>query len=146
MRRLVPILALGVLVAAVGVAWFLPTRHTRQPTEVAMLAPAAERQSVAAAGIAPATPLLAAEPPSPQLAVPETAAQPSPEAVPSRAQAPSNPTAETLASAASEAIDSASTSPAAAAPAPLAEPEMVSLPGGTFAMGSNLDRSEAPIH
>jgi formylglycine-generating enzyme required for sulfatase activity len=153
MRRLVPILALGVVVAALCVAWFLPTRHTRQPTEVAMLAPEAERQSAAAAGIAPtpapAPRLLAAEPPSAQLAVPETAAQPSPEAVPqapSTAQAPSSPTAETLASAASEAMDSASTSPAAAAPEPLAEPEMVSLPGGTFAMGSNLDRSEGPIH
>ena len=82
MRRLVPILALGVVVAALCVAWFLPTRHTRQPTEVAMLAPAAERQSVAAAGIAPtpapALPLLAAESPSPQLAVPEAAVQPSP--------------------------------------------------------------------
>ncbi|MGH7123389.1 MAG: SUMF1/EgtB/PvdO family nonheme iron enzyme [Stellaceae bacterium] len=51
----------------------------------------------------------------------------------------------------------ASTQPAAtsiaAAPAPLAtaarrpgEPEMVSLPGGTFSMGSNEDPTEKPIH
>jgi formylglycine-generating enzyme required for sulfatase activity len=162
MRRLVPILAfgaaVGVIVAVVGVAWFLPMRPTPEPTEVAIQAsaPVAEQQSVAAAEIAPtpapALRLLAAEPTSPQLAVPEAAAQPSPEAVPSApqapstAQAPSNPTAEALASAASEAIDAASTSPAAPPPEPLAEPEMVSLPGGAFVMGSNLDRSEAPIH
>ncbi len=44
----------------------------------------------------------------------------------------------------------ATTATAAMAPQPLApslrEPEMVSLPGGSFAMGSNDDMSEKPIH
>jgi formylglycine-generating enzyme required for sulfatase activity len=158
-RRLVPMLALGAAVVAVGVAWLLPARSARQPAEVAVQVsePAAEQQQVAVAGIArslaPAQRLLAAEPPSPQLAVLEAAAPPSPEAVPSAPQAPpseqapSNPTAKALASAASAAIDAASTTPQAAPPPePLTEPEMVSLPGDTFAMGSNLDPSEAPIH
>lgn len=37
------------------------------------------------------------------------------------------------------------TSPPAAAP-PLREPEMIPLPGGSFAMGSNEDASERPVH
>jgi formylglycine-generating enzyme required for sulfatase activity len=89
--------------------------------------------------------LLAAAPPSAQVAVSETAAPPSPEAVPSTPEAKSTPAAQTLASAASASIDAASTSQAAP-PEPAAELEMVSLPGGKFAMGSNLDPSEAPIH
>jgi formylglycine-generating enzyme required for sulfatase activity len=168
MRRLVPILQFGVIVAAVSVSWFLLTRSTPRPIEIAMQTPAAEPQSVAVAAIAPtpapANRLLAAEPLSPQPAVLETVASPSSEAAPptppapsteqapsaeqapSTEQAPSNPNPKALTEAASAATDAAPTSQAAAPPEPLAEPEMVSLPGGTFAMGSNLDSSEAPIH
>jgi formylglycine-generating enzyme required for sulfatase activity len=183
MRRLVPMLGLGVVVAAVGAAWFFPARSTRQPTEVATQAsaPAAEQASAAAAGIAmtPASArrllavespgpsrlaLLAASAPSAPQAAPSAPRVPSVEQVPSAEQAPpaeqapsappapsteqapSNPSAKALASAASAAIDAASMSHAAPTPEPVAQPEMVSLPGGTFAMGSNLDPSEAPIH
>jgi formylglycine-generating enzyme required for sulfatase activity len=172
MRRLVPMLGLGAVVAAVGVAWFFPARSTRQPTEVAMQAsaPAAEQRSVAAAGTPALTHrLLVAEPLGPQLALLQASAPPPPQATPSAPppsteqaasapqppsieqlasteQAPSNPSAKALASAASAAIDAASMSHAAPAPEPIAQPEMVSLPGGTFSMGSNLDPSEAPIH
>ena len=161
MRRLVPILALGLVIAAVGLARHLPTWSMR-PTEVAVQA-AAEQQSVAVRTPGPAQRLLAAESPSKQLAVLETAAPPSPtatpspevvpapEAVPSATQAPpteqapSNLSPKALA-AVSAAINAASTSQPAPPPEPLAEPEMISLPGDTFAMGSNLDPSEAPIH
>lgn len=177
MRWLVPILGLGVVVAAVGGAWLLPARSTRQPTEVAMQAPAPEEQSVAVAGIAtppaPAHRLLPAEPPSPQPIVREATAPPSSEAAPpatsmqqtpsvpqagsvgqapsapqaaSSEQAPSNSSAKALASQASAALDATSMSHAAPPPEPIAEPEMVSLPGDTFAMGSKLDPTEAPVH
>ena len=70
MRRLVPILALGLVVAAVGAARSLLTWSTRQPTEIAMQAKVswAEQQSIAVAGMAasdaPAPRPLAEEPPS----------------------------------------------------------------------------------
>jgi len=178
LRRLVPMLALGIVVAAVGVARHVPTWSTR-PTDVAIEA-VAEQQSVAVRTPAPpAERLMAAEPAGPQLAVlkttapasPEPAASepaaseavtsevvtspdavPSSEAVPlalqasSTEQVPANPSAKVVAAAASAAINAASTPQAARSPEPVLEPEMVSLPGDTFAMGSNLDPSEAPIH
>jgi formylglycine-generating enzyme required for sulfatase activity len=66
--------------------------------------------------------------------------------VPSPPPAATIPAAQELASAASATIDAASTSQAASPPEPVAEPEMISLQGGKFAMGSNLDPSEAPVH
>ena len=50
MRRLVPILALGLVVAAVGVARLLLTWSARQPTEVAMQASGAGRAAVGCCG------------------------------------------------------------------------------------------------
>ena len=159
MRRLVPILELGAVVAAIGVSWFLITRSARQPTEVVMQASAAEQQLVAVAGIAlppePAQPPLAVEErASPQLV--EPVSPPEPEAGPSSPQvatteqvpeqAPSTPTVQALASPVPGAIDVAFSPQAAPRPEPVAEPEMVSLPGDTFAMGSNFDPTEAPIH
>src|SRR3954454_20918751 len=60
-RRLVPILALGMVVAAVGAARSLLTWPTRQPTEIAIQAqaPWAEQQSLAVVGGAEAPRLLA---------------------------------------------------------------------------------------
>jgi formylglycine-generating enzyme required for sulfatase activity len=169
-RGLAPILALSVVVA--GAAWFM---FTRRPIEVAMQSrtasaeqlPAAEQSAHAAAETGSSTAqtrsLLAAAPSSSQVvpeqvvvseqvAVPEqvvlpaVAAPPSSEAVPSMPRAISAPSAKELASAASAAIGAPSTSEAAPSPEPVAEPEMLSLPGGKFTMGSNLDPSEAPIH
>jgi hypothetical protein len=157
MRRLAPILALGIVIAAVGLARHLPMWSTRRPTEIAVQA-AAEQQSIAVRTPGAAQQLLAAEPPSPQLAVLETAAPPSPTAVPSpdalpsapqassTDQAPSIPSAKALTAVPSAAFNVDSMVPTASPPEPVAEPEMVSLPGDTFAMGSNFDPSEAPIH
>jgi formylglycine-generating enzyme required for sulfatase activity len=158
MRRLVPILALCMVVAAVGAARSLLAWSTRQPTEIVMQSQlsSAEQQPVAVAGIAAAeasAPLQpAAEPPGPQLAVLEPAAPPSPEAASSAPQAPSmdqatsNPSARAFAPAAPAAINDTAMSQSTSPPEPLAAPEMVSLPGGTLTMGSNFDPSEAPIH
>jgi formylglycine-generating enzyme required for sulfatase activity len=82
---------------------------------------------------------------------PSTEQVPSTEQASSTEQAPSNPDTKTpdtktVASVSPAVVDAASTSQAAAAPEPLAEPEMVSLSGGTFAMGSNIAPSEAPTH
>ncbi len=158
MRRLVPILALGLVVAAVGAARSLLTWSTRQPTEIAMQAKVswAEQQSIAVAGMAasdaPSPRPLAEEPPTPQPAVLEPAAAPSPEAVPSAPEAASieqgiaGPSARAVASTAAAANDDASTAQSTPPAEPLAAPEMVSLPGGSLTMGSNLDPSEAPVH
>ncbi|MGA2129911.1 MAG: SUMF1/EgtB/PvdO family nonheme iron enzyme [Xanthobacteraceae bacterium] len=123
--RPAPILALAVVGAVVaGTAgwWFL----TRQPAPVAIRAPAAKAADAptatkTASVAAPAIQPLAATRPASEIAVPVTTAQ-------------AMPAAEATASA------------AAPPPEPTAEPDMVSLPGGTFAMGSNLDPSEMPIH
>jgi len=153
MRRLVPILALGIVVGAVGAARSLLTWPTRPPTEIAMQqsAFAAEPQSVGVAGTAgtemSAPRVMAAEPPSPQLAGLEPVTPPSSEAAPSAPEVPSNPSVRALAFAAPAAINDASRSQSAPPPpGPIAEPEMVSIPGGTLVMGSNLDPSEAPVH
>ena len=162
MRRLVPILALGVVIAAVGVVRQLPTRFTRLSSEGAAQA-AVEQQSVAVRIPASVQRPLIVEAPSPQLAVLEPVASPSPSAVTSveeapvpeagpstlpaswTEQAPTMPSAKALASAASAAINAA-IAPQVASPEPPLEPEMVSLPGDTFTMGSNFDPTEAPIH
>jgi formylglycine-generating enzyme required for sulfatase activity len=153
-RWLAPVLAMSVVVA--GAAWF---SRARQPTAVAMQAPAlpVEEPAAAAETAAPTRRLLAEAPPSSQAAVPDTAAPPPPEAVPETPPAMSSPSAKELASAATSSIiaqgmsapattDAAPTSQAAPPPETVAEPEMVSLPGGTFSMGSSLDPSEGPIH
>jgi formylglycine-generating enzyme required for sulfatase activity len=88
--------------------------------------------------------LLAVAPPRSQVAIPETAS--SPEPVLSTSPTIPIPSAKEPASAAPVTIGAASTPEVAPLPEPTAEPEMVSLPGGKFAMGSNLDPSEAPIH
>jgi formylglycine-generating enzyme required for sulfatase activity len=111
---------------------------------------------------APAVPAPAAPP-----AVPANAVQPSPTPTPTPAPAPSATaparTAETAGAAAAvikpqsgrEAApekpspaarleSTASVAPAASPAAP--EPDMIPLPGGSFAMGSNDDYSERPIH
>jgi formylglycine-generating enzyme required for sulfatase activity len=161
-RRLVPILALGIVIAAVGVVRQLPARFMRLSGEGAAQA-AVEQQSVAIRIPAPAPRPAPPDSPSPQLAVLEPVASPSPAAVTSAEEAPvpeaspsalptswteqtpTTPSAKALASAASAAINAAIASQAAP-PEPALEPEMVSLPGDTFTMGSNFDPTEAPIH
>jgi formylglycine-generating enzyme required for sulfatase activity len=82
-----------------------------------------------------------------------------PEPTSNTAQSPRRPdsaTPQTTPSSASVAAPSPAAAPPAReaavgpvqtpSPPPIGEPEMVSLPGGTFAMGSNDDISEKPIH
>jgi formylglycine-generating enzyme required for sulfatase activity len=68
-------------------------------------------------------------------------------AAPSPAVAPPAPAAASPAPAVAPPAREAAVGPVQPpSPPPLGEPEMVSLPGGTFAMGSNDDISEKPIH
>src|SRR5579883_3477316 len=76
-----------------------------------------------------------------------------PEAAPNIAPAPAAPVPAPATSAPPAAADSAAPprqaaieAPPPAVAAPLREPEMVSLPGGSFTMGSNEDPSEKPVH
>lgn len=134
MRRPAVILALSVLVIAVigGASWYF---WMRQPMQVAIQVP------------------LRAPPEPPQEtpqstpvavpATPQVVPQPAPVAVPTAPQvasqsapvpAPATPQVAVIAP------------PQPPRPEPVREPDMVSLPGGTFAMGSIDDPSEGPIH
>jgi formylglycine-generating enzyme required for sulfatase activity/class 3 adenylate cyclase len=77
------------------------------------------------------------------IAAPEPATRPA--AAPStQAPAATTPPAQSAPAAATPTPEPAAQAPPAAPPA--IEPEMVSLPGGTFAMGSNEDVTEKPVH
>jgi formylglycine-generating enzyme required for sulfatase activity len=121
--------AVGVIaiVGGAGLYWLMQQAIVPTPT----LSPAEPRN-------APPSPAQPAGPVAPPAAAP---ARPPTETlnVPPPAPAPARPPTETLGVA----------PPPPPVPAPitaLAIPEMIALPGGTFAMGSNDDPSERPIH
>ena len=125
------LLGLAILVIAGGTAWYM----LGQPRKLADQA-SAPASSPAEAPKAPAT-VTRQSPPSPTVA--PTQQQAAPQAAPSPAPKDATPSPQT-ASPAAPVIPP--TQPASAAP----EPEMVSLRGGSFAMGSNDDISERPVH
>jgi formylglycine-generating enzyme required for sulfatase activity/class 3 adenylate cyclase len=129
-------LSLALLVIAGGVLWYLIVRPRSQlayqtSTPASSKAelpkpPPSAPSSTKQEGLSP--------PPSPPVEAPIKQAAPQAQPVPSAA-----PMAQQAAS---------PTQPASATPqpAPVREPEMSSLRGGSFAMGSNEDISERPIH
>lgn len=119
---LVAAFAAFVLVSGGGAAWYLLALRDDRVTTTA--------SAPTEIATAPAQPAPAA--PQPASATP----QPAPAAPVAPQAAPTAPSAVT-------AVTPPVTQPL---PPSIREPEMVSLPGGTFAMGSNDDLTERPIH
>jgi formylglycine-generating enzyme required for sulfatase activity/class 3 adenylate cyclase len=125
---LIFLLSITVLTIAGGVLWYGLLQPYRKFADqgAAPISPPAQ---------SPALPVPPVKPAAPQPAAPPSAAQqatPQPQALPSGGPA------------AKPATQSAS--PAAPTASSIQEPEMKVLPGGSFAMGSNEDISERPIH
>ncbi|WP_338828535.1 SUMF1/EgtB/PvdO family nonheme iron enzyme [Bradyrhizobium sp. 27S5] len=117
---LLTLLGLAVAIIAGGVLWYMLAQPRGKQAEVAQAPP-----------VSPASPTVQQPAPSP---APTQSASPVPSQIPS--QIPSAaPTQQALPQSAPSA------SPAVSVP----EPEMVSLQGGSFSMGSNDDPSERPV-
>ncbi|OCK54323.1 SUMF1/EgtB/PvdO family nonheme iron enzyme [Bradyrhizobium sp. LMTR 3] len=121
-RVLILLLCIAMLTIAIGSLWYMfaPTRKAINQASAPVSSPAE----------APKAPAPAAKQPAP-------APQPSPSVAPTQQQAaPLPPPASPAAP---------ETPPTSQAAAPVREPEMISLRGGSFAMGSNEDASEKPV-
>lgn len=134
-NTLIFFLGVTLLVIAAGVLWYLLALPSGRVNERA-----------AAPSVAPVAS------PSPQPPPREAATQtpqPSPSLVassPSPAPAPSAPAASAPAPSASAPSASAPSQAPSPAAAPVREPEMIAIRGGSFAMGSNDDPTERPVH
>jgi formylglycine-generating enzyme required for sulfatase activity/class 3 adenylate cyclase len=145
---LIFLLGISILIIAGGALWYMlqqqwgrrveqalaPTSTSTPPVAPRPAEPApAVKQAAPSPAPSPAPPVQQAEPrPAPQ---PQTAPPPQPAPPPQAAPQPQPAPAAKQA-----------TVPPAPQPAAIREPEMVSVQGGSFAMGSNDDASERPIH
>jgi formylglycine-generating enzyme required for sulfatase activity/class 3 adenylate cyclase len=145
-------LAATVLVIGGGAAWYVlsPPRGGEAHSNVA--APASIPTEVAKAPpqAAPAPAPQAAPAPAPQAApapAPQAAPAPVPQPAPAAQQAAPTPPVPPQAAPQAPAVIAVAP-PVQPQPLPpsVREPEMVSVPGGSFAMGSNDDATEKPIH
>jgi len=133
---LIFLLGLALLFIAGGALWYMLSQTGKLPNLAsAPVSPPAEVQQAPAAK-QPAPPVQPA-PPAPTVAPTQQQAAPQPEPSPAPKQA------APLLPSASPAAPTAQPAPQAAAS--VREPEMISLRGGSFAMGSNEDVSEKPI-
>ena len=138
-RILAFLLILALLIIAGGTLWYTFAPTGKLPSLVsAPVSPPAEVQKAPAAK-RPAPPAQ----PAPTVAPTQQAApQPAPSPVPQPVPSPAPKQAAPLPPSASPAAPASQPTQAAA---PIREPEMVSLRGGSFAMGSNEDVSEKPV-
>jgi len=140
-RILAFLLILALLIIAGGTLWYTFAPPGKLPSLVsAPVSPPAEVQKAPAAKrpASPAQPAPTAAP-TQQQAAPQPAPSPVPQPIPSPASKQAAPLPPP-ASPATPAVQP--TTPAAAS---IREPEMISLRGGSFAMGSNEDVSEKPV-
>jgi formylglycine-generating enzyme required for sulfatase activity/class 3 adenylate cyclase len=135
-RILAFLLILALLIIAGGTLWYTFSPTGKLPSLVsAPVSPPAEVQKAPSATPALPAPTVA---PTQQQAAPQPAPSPAPQPVPSPAPKQAAP----LPPSASPAGPASQPTQAAAS---IREPEMVSLRGGSFAMGSNEDVSEKPV-
>ena len=139
-RILAFLLVLALLIIAGGTLWYTFSPTGKLPSLVsAPVSPPAEVQKAPAAK-RPAPPAQPAPTvaPTQQQAAPQPEPSPAPQPVPS----PASKQAAPLSPSASPAAPASQPTQVAA---PIREPEMVTLRGGSFAMGSNEDVSEKPV-
>ena len=140
---LIFLLSLSVLLIAGGALWYILLQAGKLPNLVsAPVSPPAEVQKAPAAKrpAPPAQPAPTAAPTQQQAAPqpePSPASKPAPSPAPQQAAPLPPPASPSPAAPAAQ-----PTTPAAAS---IREPEMISLRGGSFAMGSNEDVSEKPV-
>jgi formylglycine-generating enzyme required for sulfatase activity/class 3 adenylate cyclase len=136
---LVFLLSLTLLIIAGGALWYLLLQPRTKPVDQASAPASAPAESPKA----PASP----PPPTKQAAPPS---QPAPTAAPTQQQAAPQaqpPPAEKQAAPLPQSAPSAApVPPPVTQPASVREPETILLRGGSFAMGSNEDVSEKPVH
>jgi formylglycine-generating enzyme required for sulfatase activity/class 3 adenylate cyclase len=130
---LIFLLGLALLFIAGGALWYMLSQTGKLPNLAsAPVSPPAEVQKAPAA-----------KPPAPPAEPAPTVAPTQRQAAPQPAPSPESKQAAPLPPSASPAAPTAQPAPQAAAS--VREPEMISLRGGSFAMGSNEDVSEKPI-
>ena len=144
---LIFLLSLTLLIIAGGVLWYLLWQPSTRLVDKASAPASSQTPPKAAATQAPSQPQASpSAPPAAQQAAPNvqpsSPAAPTPQTVPN--QQPARPPAEPKAGVVAAPISPAP--PSAQQTSAIKEPEMISLRGGTFAMGSNEDVSEKPIH
>jgi formylglycine-generating enzyme required for sulfatase activity/class 3 adenylate cyclase len=136
---LVFLLSLTLLIIAGGALWYLLLQPRTKPVDQAS-APASAPAESPKAPASPPPPTKQAGPPS----------QPAPTAAPMQQQAAPQaqpPPAEKQAAPLPQSAPSAApVPPPVTQPASVREPETIPLRGGSFAMGSNEDVSERPVH
>src|SRR5947199_4113105 len=140
---LVSLLILALLLLAGGVLWYTFSPTGKLPNLVsAPVSPPAEVQKAPAAKrpAPPAQPAPTAAPTQQQ-----AAPQPEPSPAPKPAPSPAPQQAAPLPPPASPSPAAPAAQPTTPAAASIREPEMISLRGGSFAMGSNEDVSEKPV-
>jgi formylglycine-generating enzyme required for sulfatase activity/class 3 adenylate cyclase len=140
---LIFLLSLALLLIAGGALWYMLLQTGKLPNLAsAPVSPPAEVQKAPAAK-RPAPPAQPAPPvaPTQQQAAPQPAPSPAPQPVPSPAPKQAAP----LPPPAAPSPATPAAQPTTQAAASVREPEMVSLRGGSFAMGSNEDVSEKPV-
>jgi formylglycine-generating enzyme required for sulfatase activity/class 3 adenylate cyclase len=138
---LVSLLILALLVLAGGVLWytFSPAGKLPNLASAPVSAPAEVQKAPAAKRPAPPAEPAPTVAPTQQQAAPQPAPSPAPQPAPSPAPKQAAPLPRPV----SPAVPASQPTQAAAS---IQEPEMVSLRGGSFAMGSNEDVSEKPVH
>lgn len=143
---LIFLLGITLLVIASGVLWYLlapPGRVGKQaaaPTAPPVASPSPQPHPVASPSPQPPPVVSPSPQPPPREAATQTP-QPSPSLVlpsPSPAPAPTQVPSQVPSQAPSQAPSQSAT--------PLREPEMIAIRGGSFAMGSNEDPTERPVH
>jgi len=144
---LIFLLSFTLLIIAGGVLWYLLWQPSTRLVDKASAPASSQTPPKAAATQAPSQPQAPpSAPPAAQQAAPNV--QPSSPAAPTAQtvpnQQPARPPAEQKAGVVAAPISPAP--PSAQQTSAIKEPEMISLRGGTFAMGSNEDVSEKPIH
>jgi formylglycine-generating enzyme required for sulfatase activity len=119
-NTLIFLLGITLLVIAAGVLWYLlaqPQGRVGEQAAVPTVSPTVSPTASPAASPSPQPP-------------PREAATQTPQPSPSLAPAPASPTP----------------APSQPTAAPVREPEMIAIRGGSFAMGSNDDPTERPVH
>ena len=139
---LVSLLILALLLLAGGVLWsLLPTGKLSNLVSAPVSPPAEVQKAPAAKPSAPPAQPAPTAAPTQQQAAP----QPEPSPAPKSAPSPAPEQAAPLPPPASPSPAAPAAQPTTPAAASIREPEMISLRGGSFAMGSNEDVSEKPV-
>lgn len=146
---LISLLVLTLLIIASGVGWYLLWLPSSKTADRVFVSPSSQTQSNPATTSPGSERQAASSAPKPEQAAPNV--QPSSPAGPTGShelpkQRPAVPSQPVELKAGVAPTPPAAVTPDAQKVSPIQEPEMIQLRGGTFAMGSNEEISEKPVH